>query len=245
MRRTRSTMGGRRAVSLSPFLLVSLSLFTGCDLPGKPSIDDRPKPADLVKDFDTLYSMRCAGCHGANGKLGPAPPLNDPVFLAIVADGELRHVIAEGRVVSAAQKTPMPAFARANGGPLTDVQVQVLAEGLKKRWQPAAPADVPPYLGKAGGSRVEGARVFARACAECHGKEGEGVVRDDKRHRRINDPAFLALISDKALRRIIITGRPDLGMPAYDGSADRPADFHPLTSGQIDNVVALLASWRK
>ena len=27
----------------------------------------------------------------------------------------------------------------------------------------------------------------------------------------INAPAFLALISDQALRRIIITGRPDLG----------------------------------
>jgi mono/diheme cytochrome c family protein len=225
-----------------------LSLFTGCDLPGKPSIDDRPKPADQVKDFDTLYSMRCAGCHGADGKLGPAPPLNDPVFLAIVPAEELRHVIAKGRVVSATQKTPMPAFARAHGGPLTDDQVDVLADGLKKRWPPAAPAAAPaapPYLGSAGGNSEEGARVFARACAECHGKEGEGVERDGKLHRRINDPAFLALISDKALRRIIITGRPDLRMPAYDGTAGRLADFRPLTSAQIDDVVALLASWRK
>jgi mono/diheme cytochrome c family protein len=220
-------------------------LLGGCDLPGKPGVDDRPKPADQVKDFDTLFSMRCAGCHGADGKLGPAPPLNDPVFLAIVPDEVLRHVIAKGRVVSAVQKTPMPAFARANGGPLTHDQVQVLADGLKKRWQPAAPADAPPYLGKADGSRVEGARVFARACAGCHGKDGEGVERDGKLHRTINDPAFLALISDKALRRIIITGRPDLKMPAYNGTVGRPDDFHPLTSAQIDDVVALLASWRK
>ena len=234
-----------RVVSLSPLLLVSLFLCAGCDLPGKPSADDRPKPADKVTDFDTLYSMRCAGCHGADGKLGPAPPLNDPVFLAIVPKEELRHVIAEGRAVSATQKTPMPAFARAHGGPLTDDQVQALADGLKKRWQPAAPVNTPPYLGKGSGNPVEGARVFARACAECHGKDGEGVQRDGKRHRRINEPAFLALISDQALRRIIITGRPDLRMPAFSDTDGRPDDFTPLTSEQIDHVVALLASWRK
>src|SRR5262249_37305739 len=105
-----------------------------------------------------------------------------------------------------------------------------------------------PYLspaGSKGGDRDEGARVFARACADCHGKEGEGVERDGRLRRKINDPAFLALISDQALRRIIITGRPDLGMPAYDGTAGRPGDFRPLTSAQIDDLVALLASWRQ
>jgi mono/diheme cytochrome c family protein len=230
-------------------LLVGLvALAGGCDLPGKPLEADRPVRADQVKDFDTLYSTRCAGCHGANGKLGPAPPLNDPLFLAIVPDAVLLHVIAEGRAVTAAQKTPMPAFARAHGGPLTDAQVKVLAEGMKKRWPSAASEGAPPpYLspvGNEGGDKGAGARVFARACAGCHGKQGEGVERDGVLRRRIHDPAFLALLSDKALRRIIITGRPDLGMPAYDGRADRPADFRPLTSAQIDDLVALLQSWR-
>ena len=95
-------------------LLTLLVVLTGgCDLPGKPREADRPVPADQVKGFDALYGTRCAGCHGADGKLGPAPPLNDPVFLAIVPDAELRHVISEGRTVTAAQRSPMPAFARA------------------------------------------------------------------------------------------------------------------------------------
>jgi hypothetical protein len=34
-------------------------------------------------------------------------------------------------------------------------------------------------------------------------------------------------------------------MPAYDDTAGRPADFQPLTSAQIDDLVALLASWRQ
>ena len=48
---------------------------------------------DQVADFDVLYKTHCAGCHGADGKLGPAPPLTDPLFLAIVHDGELLRVI--------------------------------------------------------------------------------------------------------------------------------------------------------
>jgi cytochrome c oxidase cbb3-type subunit 3/ubiquinol-cytochrome c reductase cytochrome c subunit len=231
-------------------LLTLLVVMTGgCDLPGKPREADRPVPADQVKSFDAIYGERCAGCHGVDGKLGPAPSLNDPVFLAIVPDAELRHVIAEGRDVSATQRSPMPGFAHARGGPLTDAQVQVLADGIKKRWGPAVAGEAPPpYLTPAGtwiGNRDEGARVFARACAGCHGRQGHGGEHGGRSVGAINDPTFLALISDTALRRTVITGRPDLGMPAYNGTAGRTDDFRPLTSAQIDNLLALLASWRQ
>jgi cytochrome c oxidase cbb3-type subunit 3/ubiquinol-cytochrome c reductase cytochrome c subunit len=221
----------------------------GCDVPGKPREADRPVPADQVKSFDTLYGLRCAGCHGIDGKLGPAPSLNDPVFLAIVPDAELRQVISEGRAVSATQRSPMPGFARARGGPLTDAQVQVLADGIKKRWGLAVSGETPPpYLSPAGTKSAnldEGGRVFARACAGCHGRQGQGGEQGGRSVGAIYEPAFLALISDRALRRTAITGRPDLGMPAYNGTVGRPADFRPLTSAQIDDLVALLASWRQ
>jgi mono/diheme cytochrome c family protein len=134
--------------------------------------------------------------------------------------------------------------------PLTAAQVQVLGEGIKKRWGPLAspPGSAPPYLAPvepSPGKKDEGARVFARACAGCHGPEGEGVERDGRLRRKINDPAFLALISDQELRRYAITGRPDLDMPPYDGKAGRPPDFQPLTSAEIDALVALLACWRQ
>ena len=231
-----------------PLLPLLAVLSAGCDPPGKPTEADRPVRSDQVTNFDALYSERCAGCHGADGKLGPAPPLNDPLFLAIVPDAELRRVVSAGRAVTAAQRTPMAAFARANGGPLTDAQVKALADGIKKRWQPASSADAPPYLSPPGSKRGDsgaGFRTFTSACAGCHGMMGEGVERDGKVGNQINNKAFLALISDKALRRIVITGRHDLGMPPYDGKDGRPADFRPLTSGQIDDVVALLASWRQ
>jgi len=256
-------------------LLLVAGLGFGCDLPGQPSSADRPLPADHVANFDTLYKTHCAGCHGADGKIGPGPPLNDPVFLAIVPDAELVRVIREGRRVAAGQKSPMPAFAVDEGrslspaqaklwaelkaelhaapklqGPLTDAEIQVLAGGLKHRWgPPATPSgSVPPYLAPAGAStanKEEGARVFARACAGCHGQKGQGVEKAGQVRRKINDPAFLALISDQELRRYAITGRPDFGMPPYNGKDGRPPDFQPLTSQEISSLVALLAHWRQ
>ncbi len=95
-----------------PLLTFLVILTGGCEAPGKPREADRPVPANEVKSFDMLYGAHCAGCHGADGKLGPAPSLNDPLFLAIVPDAELQHVISEGRAVSANQKSAMPAFAR-------------------------------------------------------------------------------------------------------------------------------------
>jgi mono/diheme cytochrome c family protein len=200
-------------------------------------------------DFSALYGTNCAGCHGADGKLGPAPPLNDPMFLAIVPDSELLRVITEGRAVTPAQKTPMPAFVRDKGGPLTAAQVKALAEGIKKQWGSTRPEakSLPPYLAPAGAQRAnkdQGARVFARACAGCHGNQGRGG-RLMPGIGAINNQAFLALISDQALRRYAITGRPDLGMPAFDGDSGRPPEFRPLSSPEIDDLVALLAYWRQ
>jgi cytochrome c oxidase cbb3-type subunit III len=250
-------------------LTLPLLLLAGCDLPGRPDPAERLQ----VKDFGALYATHCAGCHGADGKLGPAPPLNDPMYLAIVPDKELLRVITEGRAVTPTQKSPMPAFARQRGGPLTDEEVQVLAAGIKKRWKPlkAEERSLPPYLatakqqsgmlsrpgdgerqapaqvGREGMARTgsAGSQVFARACASCHGSDGQGG-KDGERHvGAISDPAFLALISDQALRRYVITGRPDLGMPSFDDKHGRPAEFQRLSPEEIGDLVAFLASWRK
>jgi mono/diheme cytochrome c family protein len=203
---------------------------------------------DKIVDFRQLFATNCAGCHGAAGNFGPAPPLNDPVFAAIVPDDALRRVIRAGRA-----GTPMPAFARENGGDLTDAQIHVLADGIKSHWkaESSLPANPPDYaFAVEEGSRhssdsVErGAQVFKRACAECHGPNGAGRERHGSLKNTIDAPSFLALISNQALRRIIITGRPDLGMPNYAEGNGRPPDFAPLTTSEIDDLVSLLASWR-
>src|SRR5262249_528445 len=153
-----------------------------------------------------------------DGTLGPAPPLNDPLFRAIVSAIDLEKVLNQGR-----PGTPMPPFLQDNGGPLTAVQIQVLISeikglGIAPRWGPvpAAPTTIPPYaLPEASGNEQQGAKLFAQNCSACHGPNGEGILEKDKRKNKINEPAFLALISNQAIRRIVITGRPDLMMPNY------------------------------
>ncbi len=152
------------------WLVAAAALAGGCNLPGVPNKADRPIPANQVMDFNVLYAAHCAGCHGADGKLGPAPPLNDAIFFAIVPDAELLRVVREGRNVHPAQKTPMPGFGQNLGGPLTDAQVKALAEGIKKRWQnstigPKERSSLPAYFADktaGGGNKDEGIRVFAR-----------------------------------------------------------------------------------
>jgi mono/diheme cytochrome c family protein len=222
------------------WLLLLSPWVVGCHDPDRPTTATEP-------DFKALYATRCAGCHGADGKLGPAPPLNDPIFLAIVPRAELLRVIREGRTVTADQKSLMPAFVHDRGGPLTEAQVKVVADGIKERWGPGASASrsLPAYVGAAGGGdKDKGARIFARACADCHGAQGQGASDGFLDGGAIKNQAFLELISDQALRRIIITGRPDLGMPTYDGNDGRPDDFRALTSAEIDDLVALLRYWR-
>jgi mono/diheme cytochrome c family protein len=260
---------GKHVRGCGRLLIVLAVSAAGCDLPGRPDPADRPVPANEVVKFSVLYGENCAGCHGANGTLGPAPPLNDPLFRAIISEEELEKVLTEGR-----EKALMPAFAEENGGPLTAAQIQVLVKeingirynvverhdgrkavvedvnGKEPKWgspgQP--PKGVPSYLVRAGessGNKERGATLFARACADCHGEHGQGVQKGGETVRAIHDPVFLALVSDQVLRRYVITGRPDLEMPNF--SQARPADpqFKPLTDQDVTDLVALVASWRQ
>jgi mono/diheme cytochrome c family protein len=223
-------------------------LAAGCDLPGRPNPDDAYQPPDQVLTFDALFQQNCAACHGADGQLGPAPPLNDPLFLQIVPDEELLMVISSGR-----SGTPMPAFGHDQGGPLTAKQVDILASGIKPKWKSAAKVhEKPPDYEVADAKAINktaGAKAFARSCAGCHGDHGQGGKYAGEPDGRvvgaINNPAFLGLISDQALRRIVITGRPDLGMPDFAGKTGRATNYEPLTSRELADLVALLASWRK
>jgi len=229
-------------------------LASGDNLPGKPKPSDKPASVESSMDFAVIYATNCAACHGADGKLGPAPPLNDPLFRVIVPPDTLTQIVSEGRA-----GTPMPGFARAHGGTLARPQIQVLVDQIKgvpesnggvPIWGSTepAPSDAPPYLGAdhqpaRTSEDFETIRTtfFARACADCHGDHGEGTDSGGA----INNPEFLALASDESLRRIIITGRRDLGMPNYKSSEQRSSDFKPLTSAEIDDLVALLGQWRQ
>ena len=252
-----------------------LLFFTGCELRGKPNPANRPIPSDQVVDFATLYSQNCAGCHGSNGQMGPAPPLNDELFRAMLPEKELEAVLMQGR-----KNTLMPAFAQENGGTLTATQIEVLVREIKGldyrvvETTPGDPATATVVAGPGGKSSIwgrpaelptgvpayqdvaikpedseaslkRGMAAFARACADCHGDQGHGIKEDHGIANAINDSVFLSLNSNQVLRRIIITGRADLSMPNYAESRPDSPEFKPLTEQEVTDLVALLASWRR
>ena len=223
----------RLRYGLVPAICAALLAIAGCNLPGKPAPGDIVRrPSDNL-DPVSLYSENCAGCHGADGKLGPAPPIGDPVYLALVDDNTLRQVVSKGR-----PGTPMAAFAQSQGGMLTSKQVDAIVQGIRQRW---GKADVlqgvaPPYVAKIAGNPQHGAEVFATYCASCHGANGTG---SDKVGSIVN-PHYLTLISDQALRTITIIGRPDFNAPDWRNNVPG----HPMTDQEITDVVAWLAAQR-
>ena len=187
---------------------------------------------DQVTDFTALFEGHCAGCHGHDGRLGAARPLNDPVFLAVVGK-QLQEIITHG-----VPKTPMPAFGKNAGGDLTDQQIAILADQIIQRW--SRPRDftavaLPPYSADLGDAEA-GATVFRANCASCHGEEGTGGPKAGS----VVDLSYLALVSDQSLRSDVIAGRSDRGAPDWRG----PSTGRPLTPVEISNVVAWLSGHR-
>jgi cytochrome c oxidase cbb3-type subunit III len=202
---------------------------TACDPPGKPG--PVPPSSQDITDFAVLYGENCAGCHGAEGRDGAGRILNDPLYLAIVPRDELQRTIENGRL-----GTPMPAFARSNGGPLVPKQVTALVDEIEQNWakpQKFQGAVLPPYAAPAGeqGDPANGKKLYARDCFMCHGQPTIGPV---------NDPSYLELSTDQLLRTSIIVGRPDLGMPDYRNLKMG----HALSNQDIADLVAYLVSMR-
>jgi cytochrome c oxidase cbb3-type subunit III len=181
-------------------LLLSL-LLVGCEPWGKPAA-----PQKDVSDFQTLFRDNCSGCHGAEGRGGPGRILNDGLYLAFIPKENLRSVIEHGRA-----GTAMPAWARADGGPLTPEQISLLVDGMERNWAKASNlrgATMPVYeAAGAMGDAARGKKLFLRDCFACHAKGGLAGP--------LSDPAYLSLTTRQNLRTSIVVGRPDLGMPDY------------------------------
>ena len=210
---------------------IALTTFCACErLPGKPLPSARPELPSQVTNFDQLYSVNCAGCHGADGHFGGALPLNNQAYLALVDDASMRNAIANGIT-----GTSMPAFAVSSGGMLTDDQITAIVNGVRSKWgaEGRQIEGAPPYLSSKVGDAARGARLFGDYCVSCHGAGGTGGTAGT-----ITSPSFLALYNDQTLRTLIIAGRPDLGHRGWRDYPDKPA----LDSAQVSDIVAWLAA---
>jgi cytochrome c oxidase cbb3-type subunit 3 len=214
-------------------------LLAGCTrLPGRPAPDASPEGPSSAR-LREAYARHCAGCHGAEGRLGPARPLRDPLYLAVVGDAALARVIGEGVPGSL-----HPAFGRRTGGPLGDDEIQALVAGMRSWWaspEPSVPEAPPWSVEEAAresgpGDPSRGADVFRARCASCHGADGAGGAKAGP----VVDPAYLSLVTDQALRSAVLFGRPDLGMPSW-----RDAAGGAMTTREVLDVVAWLVARRR
>jgi cytochrome c oxidase cbb3-type subunit III len=220
---------------LSALAVLSLVMLAACSIPDhEPQINSEPVAPNQLLDFGTLYAQNCAGCHGAEGRGGASIALANPVYLALVDETTMRNIVANG-----VRGTSMPAFAQSAGGMLTEQQIEVITSGIVSRWgrkQALDGANPPSYAAKAAGNVDHGQLVFGTYCASCHGSAGGGTPKGSA----ITNDSFLALVSDQALRTIVITGRPELGAPDWRGNVPG----RPMTDQEITDVVAWLASRR-
>jgi mono/diheme cytochrome c family protein len=229
-----------RLLSLSLFICVLL--LAGCKtIPGKPKPGAEPERPEQVSNFVTLYKQNCAACHGDNGRNGAAISLANPVYLATVGAVNLQRVTAAG-----VPGTMMPPFAKTAGGMLTDQQIAILARGMISTWGDAsalAGQTPPSYTSINHGDSTNGQKVFAASCARCHGADGSGQIAGKMHLGSLIDPAYLAMISDQAIRSILIAGLPELGMPDWRSDLTGPG-AHPLSEQDITDTVAWLVSHR-
>ncbi|WP_252263606.1 c-type cytochrome [Paracidobacterium acidisoli] len=200
---------------------------SGCTrAPGYPT-EEALRPQDQL-DFHVLYSQNCSGCHGAKGQNGAAIDLANPEYQALVDDATMKKWIIGGM-----PGTEMSAFGASAGGMLTDTQINALVAGMRKEW---SKPDVfggqtpPQYAQDKAGDAAHGHAVYMTACASCH----------QQAKQQITDANYLALVSDQALRSIVIAGRPDIGHP--DWRNDVPGK--PLSAQDVTDVVTYLDSLR-
>lgn len=174
-----------------------------------------------------IYKTYCASCHMPDGKgiPGTFPALNNQEFLKSKDDNFIRNTISNGR-----PGTPMIAFGEANGGPLTDDQINDLVAFIRawevKEEKPAPEKEAPVEAAQMG------EELYNAKCAACHGEGGKGTEVGPA----LLGNEFVMTSDEAAVKAVISEGRQDKGMPPWKGV---------LSEEQMDSLVTLLKGWKK
>jgi cytochrome c oxidase cbb3-type subunit 3 len=159
----------------------------------------------------------------------PFPANGNPDFLAVASDEFLTQTILHGR-----PGRRMPAWGEQEGG-LRAEEVAALVAHLRQLGGVPAPAPDPrgPRWVKA--DPKTGEQHYARLCAGCHGKQGEGIDAP-----ALNNKVLLESATDTYLVETIGRGRRGTAMPAFrEAAVTHPA----LAEGQIEDIVAYIRQW--
>lgn len=201
-----------RSVIRSAFLLILFSLHS---------------VAAAAPDGNTLYKKHCSVCHGDNGDGGVGVPLSLPSFINSVSDEYLKNTIRLGR-----PGRVMPSFPE-----LSDAQVNAIVQHLRS-WSSIAAVRYDSLPVK--GNVINGKKLFADRCAQCHGKNGKGgkgtgVTFSRKRDLPIIAPAlnnsgFLASATDAMIKNTLLFGRESTPMQSAQDTGLSKENINDLVS---------------
>jgi mono/diheme cytochrome c family protein len=165
----------------------------------------------FARDFsrgEEIYQDQCVGCHGADARGGaavspygggawPAPNLRN--IASRYADSRIildvrEHI--ETTLYRGRAGSPMNAYGAAYGGPLTDFQVEALADWILANQE----GDVEEVSGAINedGVAMTGEELYQANCAKCHGAQLEGIVGPSLQgvFERHNDETILGILQN-------------------------------------------------
>lgn len=219
------------------FLAIAISL-SWCSYRAALAQTQTPPTDEQLAQGAQLFAENCAVCHGASGegRVGATLAKNWP---SIRPDLTVRNIIING-----IDGSPMPAWSMANGGPLSDAEIDALVAYILS-WQvggyPKNPPVAAPVVRPAGspppnvdGSPENGAALYAQNCVVCHGSNGEGRIGATLAK---NFPSIRPDLTIQATIRNGISGSP---MPAW--SVDNGG---PLSNEEIADLTAYILSWEQ
>jgi mono/diheme cytochrome c family protein len=202
-------------------ILVTFQLYIWRE-PARIRADEAADQEAAIAAGGNLFAENCDSCHGENGEGDIGPALNSQDLLKMTSDDALFNLTSTG-----IPGTLMPAWGQAFGGPFTEEQTAQLVAFIRS-WEPTAPKiEQAAYQP----DPARGAAIYSRTCFICHGENGRGTEIAPA----LNDLERLQKLDDSWYRSTISHGRPAKGMPTW-GTV--------LSPTQINDVVALLATWR-
>jgi mono/diheme cytochrome c family protein len=136
-----------------------------------------------------LYRETCAVCHGVKGEGAVGPVLSHEVFQRTVEPQFIYRMLTMGR-----EDTAM------GSQPRYDARDMVSIISYVRSWRKEAPLKLPVLPTER--SIKNGEAVYARSCASCHGRQGEGGVASS-----VTNSALLASASDGFMASAVKLGR--------------------------------------
>lgn len=181
-----------------------------------------------------LFRTNCSACHGSDGKGGVGVPLALPEFIDSTDDEYLRLTMLHGR-----PGRIMPGFSHLKPNEINSI-IRYMRSWTGDPGMKYSRARIK-------GNAAHGGELYKQHCAACHGANGEGGHGTGVTFSRprdlpilapaLNNPGFLAAVSDAMIRDTLSHGRKGTPMISFTQAG--------LSTTDINDLVAYVRNFEK